>query len=205
LTGIEKNSNYIKIRNNEFTWSNILDKCDERIVYIDTNLTGNHGWVAEIAGVLNENHVQCASTLIVDGGTDRIASNAYVFLDNIAEPLFEGHDVDSNTIFGDTSWTRNVDFFNGHCVVFRKKDFKKYIKESGVDNLRQSLIEFSKSSSINNKFNVLQCSVVLKMSVNVKSNKSRFLNEQLSISGFETKLNRNLQQYVDKVESEKND
>lgn len=99
----------------------------------------NKKWLVELAGILSQNeNIGVVSPILLDPGGITIRDAGFVRHDGIAVGLFQGMALLGHTPFGNTVWSRNVDYLSGRVCAFRREVFEKYFENQAFydrDNL----------------------------------------------------------------------
>lgn len=99
-------------------------------------------WLEDLAGlVLQVPSIGVAAPFLVQPRPNKkIFDAGFVSLNGQEVNLFKGLNYDKHTYFGNTMWSRNVDYLSGRVCVMRGKVFSEYfIKSSTLYDSRQML------------------------------------------------------------------
>lgn len=189
----------LEVIKDEDSIKDTLQRAGKAVIIINDFLVPeNKHWAQELAGVLKQSHVHSAAPVILRPNRDiedaGIAINKYE-----KTMLFRGYEFGVNTYFGDTDWTRNVDELTGNVAAVRTDEFKKFINENPVEDIRTLLNKYSQKAG--DKFNaVIGTTPFIHARTSQALGKSRFMNPNIIKEGIDFNLYPNDKQIMDALE-----
>lgn len=156
-TGLLEGLEVISPFEEKITEKNFLEEALERsgdqvVILCDFAFPNSKDWAKSLAGPLNVEEVHAVSPIVCrpDG---KIEDCGLVKQDQEVRSLFRGFEYGKNTYFGDTDWTRNVDFLSGKIIAVRKGDLQKFLSGTNLKTSARTLTKYSADKK--NKFNVV--------------------------------------------------
>lgn len=191
----KKDAQNIKFLPSDSFLKRALEQANDNVVFLnDFVIPQSHSWLEDLSGPLMEEHVHSVSPIIVR--TDNTIDDCGLVRNGFeTSGLFKGRKYGTNTFFGDTDWTRNVDATTGKVVALRKKDFTA--STSLPQDIRTLLHEYS-THKPSGRYNVASAAAVMQ---HVRSSQqygnSEFMNANLQNVGSEMHLYPTDQQTLD--------
>lgn len=132
------------------------------VVFSKPYLPETSSWLNHLTGILSQKHVAAVSPMVIeDNDTIRdcglVRATEHTVID-----LFRGQAAFNNqTIFGNTSWVRDVDGLNGGVAVVRKHEIEAFNKEnkSPHNTIRAYTLGVSK---VGEQYNVVDTLVIFR-------------------------------------------
>jgi glycosyltransferase involved in cell wall biosynthesis len=161
------------------------------------------GWATALANLMELPHVHAAAS-IVYRQDKKIEDAGIVTRGHIAQNLFQNKLRATNTYFGDTDWTRNVDRLSGRTVAVRNRELLEQLDKLSGEDVVELLHNYTrrKGEGYNT---VLSTSPLLQLRASARKPRSRFMNPNLSQTGPRLELASNEQQVLDALVKMKED
>lgn len=112
------------------------------VIFNSASVPRNDDWLEQIAGILSQNPaVGVIAPVLLDPQSKNIRDGGFVRHDGTTIGLFQGMRLGDNTYFGNTIWTRNLDYLSGRVTAFRRNVFEKYVRDDSSFYDRDNLFD----------------------------------------------------------------
>lgn len=165
------------------------------IILNDFALPQSTDWSHLLVGSLSQEHVHMVSPLVARSD-NTIEDCGLVQNGSELSSLFRGHKLATNTYFGDTDWTRNVDVLSGGIVAVRKSQVRE-LANKNMNNIRRLLKEYSSKAPTGTYNVILSDPQLIHVRSSLVTGTSKFMNINLQKIGSEYHLHPTDQQILD--------